>query len=232
MKQLWHALGRRYITRYNRHEQEAQQFIRVNERPIEYRFIFEHLNREQPVTVLDVGTGTTALPQLIRSCGFVVSAIDNVRDYWPRGMFNRHFHVLDEDICDPRLQQRFDAISCVSTLEHIRDHRRAVAAMFNLLNPGGILLLTCPYNETIYSENVYVLPDSLYGSTNPFICRSFSRAELNSWLEGSGGQIIAQEYWRCFTGPLWTQGELVRPPQQVTPDQPHQLTCLALRAAA
>jgi hypothetical protein len=28
-------------------------------------------------------------------CGFVVTAIDNVRDYWDHGMVNRHWTVLD-----------------------------------------------------------------------------------------------------------------------------------------
>ncbi|HEY5973324.1 MAG TPA: methyltransferase domain-containing protein [Geobacteraceae bacterium] len=38
----------------------------------------------------------------------------------------------------------FDLITCVSVLEHIPDDRQAVATMWNLLRPGGRLVLTFP----------------------------------------------------------------------------------------
>ena len=66
-----------------RTEFESQTFTRLNERPIEFSFIFRKLGETYPRTVLDVGTGTTALPHLMRNCGFLVTATDNVRDYWP-----------------------------------------------------------------------------------------------------------------------------------------------------
>jgi hypothetical protein len=76
-----------------RSEYEAQVYRRINERPIEYRFVFGAIRQTAPESVLDVGTGESALPSLIRTCGPVVTAIDNIRDYWPEGMVNRHFHA-------------------------------------------------------------------------------------------------------------------------------------------
>src|SRR5262245_35792464 len=119
MKTLIHALGRAYIKRIVRSEYEAQTFTRVNERPIEFRFVFEQLNELQPRSILDVGTGTTALPHLMRSCGFLVCAIDNIKDYWSRAIPNRHFHIIDDDIRHSRLTETFNVVTCVSTLEHI-----------------------------------------------------------------------------------------------------------------
>ncbi|NLA49806.1 MAG: hypothetical protein GX876_10140 [Bacteroidales bacterium] len=66
-------------------EFKRQTFILFNERPLEYAFVFKCIGLLYPKNVLDVGTGTSALPNLIRSCGPLVTAIDNIRDYWRIG---------------------------------------------------------------------------------------------------------------------------------------------------
>jgi SAM-dependent methyltransferase len=223
--------GRAYVRRINRSRFEAQRFRRFNERPIELRFLFECLTDLQPRTVLDVGAGDTAVPALIANCGSVVTAIDNVRDYWPRGMVNRHWHVIDDDICRPRTADRFDMVTCISVIEHIEDHQAAFASMIRLLRPGGHLLLTTPYNETQPVANVYELPDVAYGQNLPYICRSASRAELQGWLDASGASVVRQEFWRLWTGDVWAQGDFLPKPECTAVDRPHQLTCLLVRAS-
>ena len=75
-------------------EFDRQKFERFNERAIEYAFVFRQLGAFYPRSVLDVGTGTSALPALLRTSGFLVTATDNVRDYWPRGMLNWPYHDI------------------------------------------------------------------------------------------------------------------------------------------
>ena len=135
-------------------EFQAQAFSRYNERPIEFGFVFKILGEIYPRTILDVGTGTTALPQLMRNCGFLVTATDNVHDYWPTGMSNRHYHVIDDDITNTRLSETFDLITCVSVLEHIQEPDDAMRNMFSLVKTNGHLIITCPYNEKSYEKNV------------------------------------------------------------------------------
>lgn len=231
LKALARRLGDWYTREVCRREFLGQHFAGVNERPVEYRFVFEQLTHAFPRTVLDVGTGRTALPQLMRTCGFLVTAIDNIRDYWARGMVNRHYHVLDEDILAPRLRGPFDFITCVSTLEHIKDHRRAVRNMLALLRPGGRLVLTFPYNERRYVDNVYALPGSIGAGKHPFVTQAFSRGEIEAWLAETPARVVAQEYWRYFSGEFWTLGERVVPPQRAGKDEPHQISCLALERA-
>lgn len=74
-------MGDHYIRRRCKQDFEEQRFERTNERPIEYGYVFLQLNAFQPLTVLDVGTGVSALPSLLATCGFNVTATDNVRDY-------------------------------------------------------------------------------------------------------------------------------------------------------
>ena len=232
MKKLLHALGRGYIGRLTRNEFESQQFRRINERPIEYRFVFEQLTVLAPKKVLDIGTGTSALPSLMRNTGSVVSAIDNVRDYWPRGMQNRHFHILDQDITRPAMEGGFDLVTCVSTLEHIEQHDAAVRGMFSLVRPGGHVILTHPYNEQRYVRDVYREPGAGYGADLPYIGQVFSRAQVDGWLRANQASVVVQEYWQCFEGELWTFGAAVQPPRRVAVTERHQLTCMLLRKNA
>lgn len=200
-----------------------------NERRVEYRFVFDQIARNTINSVLDVGTGTTALPALIRNCGITVTAIDNVRDFWPKGMFNQHWFVIDRDILDPKLNRAFDLITCISVLEHIRDSENAVKNMAKLLNPGGRLVLSFPYCENTYIENVYLRNSSAaYGRNIPHICQIYSRIEINNWLEKFDFSIAAQEYWQFYTGEFWSEGTPIFPPKQVGKNEKHHIICLAL----
>ena len=228
LKTWLHRAGGYYCNKITEREYQTQEFRVHNERAVEYAFLFHHLSRLCPKSVLDVGTGKTALPHLVRTCGPVVTAIDNVKDYWPRGMMNRHYHVLDNDILAPTIQGPFDLVTCISTLEHIRDHDRAVKMMFSLLRPGGRLLLTFPYCENTYIENVYALPGSIGANKYPFPTQVFSRKNVDHWQAENAATLVGQEYWQFFSGSYWTIGDHIVPPMQVSPADLHQLSCLAL----
>lgn len=212
-------------------EFKSQTFRRFNERPVEFAFVFRHLAAICPATILDVGTGTTALPHLMRNCGCVVTAADNVRDYWPSGIVNRHYHVINDDITSTRLAGPFDLITCVSVLEHIQTPDDAVRNMFSLLKPGGHLILTFPYNESNYVKNVYELPGSSYaknGKKVHHITQSYSRREFDRWLKQTQGEILEQEYWQLWEGEHWTVGKPVVPGRKVSSKDRHQLTCVLM----
>ena len=205
------------------------QVLRFNERPIEFGFVFRKLGEIYPRKVLDVGTGTTALPHLMSNCGFLVTATDNVRDYWPSGMLNRHYHVVDDDITRSNIVDSFDLITCISVIEHIERADDAIKGMFSLLNRNGHLIITFPYNERSYVRNVYELPRSSYGQGAPYITQSYSRTELQRWLRDNHGVIVEQEYWQFWEGEHWTVGNQIIPPNRVTVDDKHQLTCIHIQ---
>ena len=229
IKSLVSYIGMFYVKRLCKREYALQKFTSVNERPIEFAFLFRQLVNIWPQKVLDVGTGMTSLPYMMRNCGFHVTAIDNIKDYWPAGMVNRHYHVLNDDITQTSLNETYDVITCISVLEHIKEHRKAIKSMYKLLVPGGRLILTCPYNDEKYSENVYDLPESSVKEKFSFVTQAFSRNELNLWLTDTSFELKEQEYWKFFDGDFWTCGERVIPPQKVEVHGQHQLTCLVLQ---
>jgi 2-polyprenyl-3-methyl-5-hydroxy-6-metoxy-1,4-benzoquinol methylase len=231
LKSLAHWVGRSYVRAINQSEVEAQQFKRHNERPIEFAFAFEKLGQLRPTTVLDVGTGTTALPSLIASCGCVVTAMDNVSDYWPSGMVNRHWHVIDGDIKNPKFSRQYDLVTCISVVEHIEDHVAAFRGMVSLTKPGGHIVVTTPYNETRAIPNVYKLPDCAYKDDVPYICRSSDRQNVDRWV-ACGAEIVEQQYWRLWSGEVWAQGRFLDAAELVASSEPHQLTCLLFKRSA
>lgn len=218
-----------YLIRICRQEYESQYHARMNERPVEFGFVFRHLSMLYPRKILDVGTGMTSLPHLMQNCGFHVTAIDNVTDYWPAGMINRHFYVLDDDITNTGLNEKYDLITCISVLEHVVKYNDAVRNMIGLLKSGGHLILTCPYTEWKYESNVYLLPGASYGRDLSYICQSFSRKELDRWVKDNNAIIVDQEYWQFWDGLFWTAGKPVTPPRRVGADDKHQLTCVLLK---
>jgi len=215
-----------WICRWEYHRQKHTLF---NERPIEFGFVFRKLGELYPLRILDVGTGKTALPHLMRNCGFLVTATDNIRDYWQTGMRNRHYHVIDDDIRNSKLTEKYDLVTCVSVLEHIVDYDSAIKNMFNLLVDDGHLVLTCPYTENSYIENVYDLENSSYGQNESFTTQSYSRVELDRWLATNGGKIVEQEYWQFWEGEHWTVDKQIIPPVKVSASDKHQLTCLLIQ---
>jgi len=226
-KQLSDA-GKKYCSVVGEFEKSQMRTKRKNERPVEYQFVFKHLTKSYPSTVLDVGVGLSSLPHLLTLCGFEVTATDSDGDYWNKKIFNRHFLVEQDDIVNTKLDKHWDFITCISVLEHIKEHKKAVKNMVNLLNPGGRLILTFPYNEEHYIENVYKTKGSGYGQNNPYICQVYSRNEIDSWLIDNNCEIVEQEYWKMFHGKFWTYGRQCYPPVQTSKDELHQLTCLLL----
>jgi SAM-dependent methyltransferase len=214
-----------------RFEWRNPPFAHPNERAVEYAFALRALAAVGPGTVLDVGSGTTAWPHLLSTCGFRITAIDEMRSYWKEPIFNRHYHVIQNDITKPNVKSRFDAVTCISTLEHIRDHAAAVRGMFALLRPHGYLIMTFPYSEDRYVEDVYRHPSSDVEPYAGQICRMYDRATIDGWLAEHPADIVEQRYFRAFTGRLWREGERIRPqPVEVARTEPHHLSCLLVRA--
>lgn len=212
-----------------KNEYYSQTPKRLNERPVEYAFVFKIISKIYPLTILDVGTGLTALPRIIRGCGFVVSAIDNIKDYWPDGMANRYYFVQNDDITNTRIKKKFDLLTCISVLEHIENFNDAIKNMVSLLNDGGYIILSFPYCENKYIKNVYELPGSTYGQKAPYITQSFSRHEINTWVKEHNLIILEQEYWRFWSGEHWTVGKQIIPPILTNEKEPHQISCILLQ---
>lgn len=114
-------------------------------------------------------------------------------------------------------------------LEHIPDNEAAIKGLFSLLEENGHLLLSFPYNENKYIENVYKLEGSSYGQDANYICQSYSRDQVDKWVKNNNAKIVEQKYYQVFTGDYWTVGEKLSVPIEVSKNEKHHLTCLVLK---
>jgi SAM-dependent methyltransferase len=97
---------------------------------------------------------------------------------------NDHQDVADE---------RFDTIICLNVLEHVEDDAGSLAAMRDLLAPGGRLVLLVP-----------ALP-ALYGAMDRALghYRRYTRAGLVNLFRDSGFDVPHVEYFNLAGVPGW-----------------------------
>jgi len=199
-----------YLRYRSAHRNSGSSYL--NERPVEYIFALKNLLESNSLTVLDVGTGRNSFSATLEHCRFNVTSSDLKGHYWSF-FSNRHVHVLKNDITDSRFKSSsFDAITCISTLEHIPDFNSAVSEMIRLLKPNGILILTFPYSK-IFCENIYFLPESdVISKSFRYIAASFSDAEIQNWIFSLGITEIDRVYYRGWSGEYWRTGERINFP--------------------
>ncbi len=225
---VYNFIGAKYLNPILEQEQKKRPFPVINERATEYGFSFRHLQKLCTGKLLDIGPGRSSWPHLLSTCGFDVTAIDKMEGYWS-SYFNRHYKIVNDDITNPKLKEKFQFATCLSVLEHIPDHQSAIVNIHSLIEKNGYLILTFPYNENVYHEDVYKHPQAGYGQKASFVTQVFSRKEINNWLANTSFEITDQEYYQVFTGEFWTMGERIVPCKKTTEKDLHHLTCILLR---
>jgi len=127
----------------------------VNERIVENTYALRALADATPgAHILDVGASESTLALSLASLGFAVTALDPR----PYPLDHPNLTVVVERIEEWRPETRFDAVLCISTLEHIgtgeygqaKDAGGDVAALARLgelIADDGLLVLTTPYGR-------------------------------------------------------------------------------------
>src|SRR5262249_56622772 len=109
-------------------------------------------------------------------------------------------HLAENGI--PR--RSFDTVVCSNVLEHIEDDSAALAALHDVLTPGGRVVLIVPAIQ------------ALYGSIDRAIhhYRRYSRDDLAAKLQGAGLAVEHLNYFNMVGRPGWDLNPpvLQRPP--------------------
>lgn len=137
----------------------AKEPLRPTDRYIEYPFVLRNLPRP-PLKVLDVGSSGSFFPLLLASVGYDVYGID-IREY---AIVNKikfdNFQFVKEDITKTSFPDNyFDAITAISTIEHIgisgrhgseedpEADKKTIDEIRRILKPRGVILLTVPFGK-------------------------------------------------------------------------------------
>ena len=133
----------------------------INERIVEHPYVLRATAGLAPGSrVLDVGAAESTIALSLAALGFAVVALD------PRGYPLAHPRLRAETTTleSWETDEHFDAILCVSTIEHLGAgeygesrqpagaDERALAKMFELLEAGGLLVLTAPLGRGGYER--------------------------------------------------------------------------------
>ena len=101
LKTAVHGLGRQYINKINEGEASSQISEDITGTRWNCASFSSCMIQCDPSRFSTWARARRRCRALLASCGYVVTAIDNIRDYWPNGMVNRHWHVQNDDITKP-----------------------------------------------------------------------------------------------------------------------------------
>ncbi|MBI2939818.1 MAG: class I SAM-dependent methyltransferase [Chloroflexi bacterium] len=124
------------------------------------RWIFQKLAHHVGQRILEVGCGIGNMTPFflggehLTCVDVLAESIAVVRQQYGD---RPEVEVRIADIVDPAtvgalVDRRFDTVVCLNVLEHIEDDERALAHMFDLLQPGGKLLVFVPAGEYLYGH--------------------------------------------------------------------------------
>jgi ubiquinone/menaquinone biosynthesis C-methylase UbiE len=134
---------------------------------------------------LDLGVGDGRVATAIHATHLVGADVSQVAlDRARKRLPDAELVLIEPDEPLPFADNEFDLVTCIETLEHVRDVQLALSEIRRVLRPGGRLALTTPA-----SSRWRVL---LRGMEHPFSphIRSFSRRSLRTTLETMGFHIF------------------------------------------
>jgi len=105
----------------------------------------------------------------------------------------------------------FDLIVCSEVLEHIADHRRAVAEVVRILKPGGHLVVSVP--RFLPERICWALSKDYHSAANGHI-RIYRQKEVLRLLERNGLTRYALHYAHSLHTPFWWLKCLLGPDRQ------------------
>lgn len=121
------------------------------------KWLLEHIGKHLKGNILEVGAGIGNFTSKLSKFG-KVTAIDYDPDYKNANYGDiekgKYFFAQGKTTL---ISKKFDTIVCMNVLEHIKNDKKALLNMFNLLNPGGKLILLVPAFQFAFSSLDYKL---------------------------------------------------------------------------
>jgi SAM-dependent methyltransferase len=158
----------------------------LEEAPAYHRWIVEKMSPWFGETILEVGCGVGHLTALLLRHGRVIPTDIN-GDYLQivENKFRDHPNLKKVFLWDIRcpapgeLDEPIDSIVCSNVLEHIEEDEKTLGYFYQILQPGGRLILLVPALKWLYNE--------LDRGLGHF--RRYGKGELQQKLEAQGFKI-------------------------------------------
>lgn len=142
--------------------------------------------------IIEVGCGSGLLLQYLpkdldlTGADFSQGNLDKAKEK------NPHVNFFKADLNDKnswiKYSNSFDSVLCSEVVEHIKDDKTAMEILFSLLKPNGILVLTVPAFNLLFSEF-----DKKEGHF-----RRYSKKQISKLVEEAGFSIEESRYWNVM----------------------------------
>ena len=173
-------------------EFEDDYWWNVGRRKILSDLINEHSENAKNLEILDVGCGSggtsTAFLQFgnVTGTDFSHLALKIAKN---KGLTNV---VRSSSISLPLQSEKFDIITILDVIEHIQDDKSVLKEIWRLLKPNGIVIVTVPAFQFLWSEHDIVSSH----------VRRYNKSTINMILNQSQFKIIKSSYFVSFLFPL------------------------------
>lgn len=164
-------------------------------------WLFDELRTYVGQRILEVGCGIGNMTgyfldrELVVALDILPEALETAITKFPG---RPNLKLVHGDIADPTLLPRlhdygFDTVACLNVLEHIRADAQALKHMYELLRPGGHLLLFVPAGRYLYGT----LDEGLRH------WRRYEREPLRALVTAQGFEIVRLAYMNLAGIPGW-----------------------------
>jgi SAM-dependent methyltransferase len=117
-------------------------------------------------------------------------------DPFREGLLNARSSTMAEwvqgDVMALPFRQHFDAVGLFDVMEHLEEERPVLEAAHRVLRPGGLLLVTVPANESLWS----------YFDVLACHKRRYGKEQLRERLVDAGFEIQFLSYYMAVTFPI------------------------------
>ena len=142
--------------------------------------------------LLEVGCGTGFIAGYLKAKGYRMECadlfLDGLKYCQLRGSGDAYYQY---NLYDEVFLEEFDGILACDVIEHLEDDERVLLNLNRSLKKGGILVLTVPACNSIWSAI-----DDYAGHK-----RRYSRRELNQKLEAAGFKVVKNSYFMMLLFP-------------------------------
>lgn len=163
-------------------------------------------------SIVSVGCGNGTELQFLQSKGRVIGL--DIDAQVVAHCKEKGFEVIQADLLNNSLTEQFDVVIAMDIVEHIKDDKKAIQALYDLLKPGGSVIITVPAFPFLWTEL-----DELTDFPHH---RRYTRATLKKVLQKPGMKVSLCSYYNFFLFPLIVLTKLLKTSAEKQLQLPHR----------
>ena len=168
-----------------------------------YGVVLKHLKPylKQGITAADVGCNSGNLSLYMAKHGCNVLGIDYARNVIDGARASaEHYRIKNVDfvamdfVKEWNRTDEFDFVFCCNVLEHVREDREFVEKFYQMLKPGGKLLLIIPTSYSSMYRTFKFFTGHFYSDDEVGHLRRYNKKEAKTIVERTGFEINSMDF--------------------------------------